>query len=216
MIPTIRVAIVENHALVRAGLKLAIDAQPDMQVVAESSEVQPILLGMRSTPADVMVVNYAAVKCLGGSTMSQLKSTSGRPAALVLSAYGEDDLVIEVIRAGAAGFLLTSTDSDGLLEGIRKVAAGVPVLSPEMLPALWKWVARDEPPSPMSLPPGLTHRELEILKLIGSGLSNREIAQALVVSNATVKSHVNRILNKTGLQDRVALVVLAFKSKLVE
>lgn len=208
------VAVVEGHSLVRAGLRMAIDAEPDLQVTVDcaSAAALPKLLARR--PADVVLLDYD-VSGVGGSEAVGL-ITSMRDAAPVVAFTAVDDATVrEAIGADATAVLLKEASPDELLGALRAAASGVHSLSPGLLPAVFRIIANQRSPQALAIPIGLTTREREVLARIGLGKSNQEIAKELTVSSATVKSHVNRIFAKTGARDRTALVVLAYQTNLV-
>lgn len=211
-----RVAIVEGHALVAAGLRMAVDDQADCEVVLETPSVGQCKDLLTGIVADVVVLNCASI---GGDPLAQVRELAaqpGLPPVLVLMTSLGGIRAGDLIRVGASGLLLTSVDLADLLTGIRSVASGGRVLSCELLTGLWDEVA--ESPLPMEEPEAvheLTARETEVLSLVGRGMTNAQIAQSLLISPATAKSHISRILTRTGVSGRAGLVLLAIRAGLV-
>lgn len=209
------VAVVEGHSLVRAGLRMAIDAEPDLQVTVDCASAAELPKLLARSPADVVLLDYD-VSGVGGSEAVGL-ITSMRDAAPVVAftAVHDDATVRGAIGAGATAVLLKEASPDELLGALRAAASGAHSLSPGLLAAVFRIIANQRSPQALAIPIGLTTREREVLARIGLGKSNQEIAKELTVSSATVKSHVNRIFAKTGARDRTALVVLAYQTNLV-
>ncbi|MFI5729468.1 response regulator [Kribbella sp. NPDC051587] len=215
---TIRVLVCDDQALIRTGFATIIDAQPDLEVVGECGDgLAAVELAAQVHP-DVVVMDVR-MPVLDGIEATRLLAGDGveHPAkVLVVTTFNLDEYVYEALRAGASGFLLKDAPPAQLLHGIRTVATGAALLAPEVTRQLvGRYAARIRPvrTSPDDSP--LTPRELEVLRLIADGLSNTEIAAALVISQETVKTYVSRILAKLGLRDRVQVVVHAYRHGLV-
>ncbi|KIH97351.1 LuxR family transcriptional regulator [Streptomonospora alba] len=214
----IRVLVCDDQMLVRTGLVTVIDAQPDMEVAGECEDGRAAVdLGGRLSP-DVVVMDVR-MPVLDGIEATRLLAGAGvdRPVkVLVVTTFNLDEYVYEALRAGASGFLLKDAPPDRLLHGIRTVAAGAALLDPEVTRRLvGKYATRIRPAVGAETDTPLTPRELEVLRLIADGLSNSEIAAALVLSPETVKTFVSRILTKLDLRDRVQAVVYAYRRGLV-
>ncbi|MGW4209253.1 response regulator [Lentzea sp. NPDC004789] len=214
---TTRVLVCDDQALIRTGFATIIDAQPDLEVVGECGDGRAAVdLAARLQP-DVVVMDVR-MPVLDGIEATRLLAGAGvaSPAkVLVVTTFNLDEYVYEALRAGASGFLLKDAPPTQLLHGIRTVAAGAALLAPEVTRQLvGRYAERIRPAgAPREAP--LTARELEVLRLIAEGLSNSEIAAALVLSHETVKTYVSRILTKLDLRDRVQAVVYAFRHGLV-
>ncbi|HZE40161.1 MAG TPA: response regulator transcription factor [Stackebrandtia sp.] len=217
MTAPIRVVVCDDQMLIRTGLATIIDAQPDMEMVGECGDGRAAVdLAARVGP-DVVVMDVrmpvldgiAATRRLAGAGVS-------RPVkVLVVTTFNLDEYVYEALRAGASGFLLKDAPPGQLLHGIRTVASGAALLDPEVTRQLvGRYAARIRPADGTEPDNPLTPRELEVLRLIAEGLSNSEIAAALVISQETVKTYVSRILTKLGLRDRVQAVVYAYRNGL--
>ncbi|KUL75663.1 MULTISPECIES: response regulator transcription factor [unclassified Streptomyces] len=209
-----RVLVCDDQALIRTGLVTIIDAQPDMEVVGECGDGRKGVDLARELDPDVVVMDIR-MPVLDGLEATRLLAGAGvaRPVkVLVVTTFNLDEYVYEALRAGASGFLLKDAPPDRLLHGIRTVALGAALLDPEVTRQLvGRYATRIRPTegAPEDVP--LTPRELEVLRLIADGLSNGEIAAALVISQETVKTFVSRILTKLDVRDRVQAVVYAFR-----
>jgi DNA-binding NarL/FixJ family response regulator len=214
-----RILIADDQALVRGGLRMILEAQPDLEVVGEASDGREALARARELQPDLVLMDIRMPDLDGlGATRQLLAGREPAPKVLVLTTFDIDEYVYEAIHAGASGFLLKSTPPPQLVAGVRAVMAGDALLSPEITRRLLDRFTRRPPPSagaPAELAE-LTPRELEVLRLIADGRSNAEIAATLVLSEATVKTHVNHILTKLRLRDRVQAVALAYRSGLMD
>jgi DNA-binding NarL/FixJ family response regulator len=214
---TIRVLVCDDQALVRSGFRMILDARPDLEVVGEAEDgLQAIEMAGQTDP-DVVLMDVRMPN-LDGVEATRRIVGSGSPArVIVLTTYDVDEHVYDAVRAGASGFLLKDVQPTQLVEAIRVVAAGEALLAPSVTRRLLDRFARSLPdrvPPPDSLS-SLTEREIEVLRLLATGLSNAELAERLFVSEATVKTHVSSVLRKLGVRDRVQAVVLAYDAGLV-
>jgi DNA-binding NarL/FixJ family response regulator len=213
----ISVLLADDQALVRGGFQMILDAQDDIAVVGEAGDGAEAVARVRELSPDVVLMDVRMPILDGIAATKQIVSEGLPSRVLVLTTFDQDDVVYEAMRAGASGFLLKSAPPAKLVEGVRTVAAGDALLAPSVTRRLVEDLVRRPPPG-QAVPPELgelTEREQEVLRLIARGLSNGEIAAELVVSEATVKTHVNRVFGKLGLRDRVQAVVLAYESGLV-
>jgi DNA-binding NarL/FixJ family response regulator len=212
----IRVLLADDQALVRGGFRLILEAQPDMVVAAEAEDGAVAVERALESRPDVVLMDVRMPRLDGIEATRRILAHDIDTRILVLTTFDQDEVVYSALRAGASGFLLKTVPPSQLVEGVRTVAAGEQLLAPSVTRRLIEeFLARPAPGSEPAALGDLTPREREVLQLIGRGLSNAEIAVAFVVSEATVKTHVNRIFSKLGLRDRVQAVVLAYESGLV-
>ena len=214
---TIRVALVDDQELVRAGFRMMLDAQDDMTVVGEAADgVAAISLAKRGI-ADVMVMDVRMPRLDGVAAARQICALPASPRVLMLTTFDLDEYAFTALKAGASGFLLKDVPPQELLFAIRCVHSGDSVVAPSttrrLIDRFVPLLPAEEGPLPELA--DLTEREREVLVQVAGGLSNAEIAARLCVSEATVKTHVGRILGKLGLRDRVQAVVLAYESGMV-
>jgi DNA-binding NarL/FixJ family response regulator len=211
---TVRVVIADDQPMMRAGFKAVLEASGDMKVVAEASTGEEAVEAANRHTPDVVLMDIRMPDMDGIEATRRLP----RQRVLILTTFGLDEYIIDALRAGASGFLLKDAPTPEVLAAVRAVAAGDAVLSAPITRQLLNQVANRLPaavsPSPVDLE-SLTEREQEVLEMLASGLSNAEIARALVLSEATVKSHVSRLLGKLGLRDRVQVVIFAYETGLI-
>ncbi|MFD8568836.1 response regulator [Streptomyces sp. NPDC059639] len=218
MSDSVRVLVCDDQMLVRTGLVTIIDAQPDLEVAGECGDGRTAVeLAERLRP-DVVVMDVR-MPVLDGIEATRLLAGPGVPRpvkVLVVTTFNLDEYVYEALRAGASGFLLKDAPPAQLLHGIRTVATGAALLDPDVTRRLvGRYAARIRPVDDVPPTTPLTPRELEVLRLIADGLSNREIADTLLISQETVKTFVSRMLTKLHLRDRVQAVVYAYRHGLV-
>jgi DNA-binding NarL/FixJ family response regulator len=217
----IRVALVDDQELVRAGFRMMLDAQPDMSVTGEAADgLDAVALAARGA-ADVMVMDVRMPRLDGVAAVRRICAAGDRPKVLMLTTFDLDEYAFAALKAGASGFLLKDVPPQELLFAIRAVHCGDSVVAPSTTRRLIDRFAPLLPAGTERAAPAaaglaeLTDREREVLVQVAAGLSNAEIATRLFVSEATVKTHVGRILAKLGLRDRVQAVVLAYETGLV-
>jgi DNA-binding NarL/FixJ family response regulator len=222
---TIAVVIVDDQPLVRAGFQMLLSSQPDLVVVGEASDGAQALrlldsLRVAGTPADVVVMDVRMPVMDGVAATQAICAAADTPRVVVLTTFDTDAEAFAALRAGASGFLLKSAAPEDLLSAIRAVASGDAVVAPRITRKLLDRFAATFLPEPdpqaADAWQGLTERERDVVLLIAQGLSNAEVAARLVVAEATVKTHVGRILAKLGLRDRVQIVIHAYQSGLVQ
>ena len=213
----IRVVVADDQLLVRAGLKMVLDAEPDIEVVGEAADGEQVLDVARRTQPDVVLMDIRMPVLDGLEAARRLLAREGAPRVLVLTTFDEEEYLYEALRAGTSGFLLKVSPPEQLIGAVRTVAAGNALIDPavtrRVIAAFGRRVATKPPPATLQ---ELTARELEVLQLMARGLSNQEIAAELIVGDATVKTHVARVLMKLGLRDRVQAVVFAYEYGIVE
>ena len=216
---SIRVLIVDDQELVRTGFRLFLETQPGLAVVGEAGDGEEAIERVRELRPDVVLMDIRMPTMDGVEATAKLTSGAIEPAprVLVLTTFDLDEYVFGALRAGAAGFLLKDAPRERLIEAIRVVHSGEALLSPSITRRLIEdFAARSDPiKPPAAVLAELTPREREVLVLVAHGLSNAEIAARLVVTEATVKSHVGAVLLKLGLRDRVQAVVFAYEHGIV-
>lgn len=213
----IRVAVVDDQALVRAGFRMICEAEDDLTVVGEAADgAEAVALVDRARP-DVVLMDIRMPVLDGVEACARLSAVHPEVRVLMLTTFDLDDYVVGALRAGASGFLLKDTPPEQLVEAIRVVARGDALLAPSVTRRLIETFVQTGTRSAVPVPglDTLTERELEVLRAVARGLSNGEIATALYLGEATVKTHVGRVLAKLGVRDRVQAVVLAYESGLV-
>jgi DNA-binding NarL/FixJ family response regulator len=213
---SIRVLVADDQALVRSGFRMILEAREDIEVVGEAEDgAEAVELARRLDP-DVILMDVRMPKLDGVEATRRLTTAGSRARVVILTTFDLDEYVHEAIRAGASGFLLKDVQPAQLVDAVRVVAAGEALLAPTVTRRLLDRFARALPEKPPPSLEGLTARELEILRLVAGGLSNAEIAEQLVVTEATVKTHVSSVLRKLHLRDRVQAVVAAYDAGLVQ
>jgi DNA-binding NarL/FixJ family response regulator len=213
---TIRVLIADDQALVRAGFCRLLDSEADLRVVGEAANGVEALDLVDRFATDVVLMDIRMPILDGLDTTRRLATRHPAVRVVILTTHDLDEYVFDAMQAGASGFLLKDSPPDMLIAAVRTAAAGDALLGPTITRRLIEEFIRR--PVPVQAPPAvgaLTPREFEVLRLLATGLSNAEIAVKLVVSDATVKTHVGNLLAKLGLRDRVQAVVLAYETGLV-
>lgn len=210
----IRIVLADDHQLVRDGLRAMLELQDDMTVVGDVADGVEALAAIARHRPDVAVLDIQMPRLDGLAVIEKLAaSREPGPPILVLTTYEDDEYVFRALRAGAAGFLLKDVPREQLLHAVRVVAEGAELLSPTITRRLVERFMRA--PSAQRALDHLTDREVDVLRLVGRGLSNKEIAAELVLGESTVKTHLGSIFAKCGLRDRAQAVVAAYESGLV-
>lgn len=221
----IRLVLVDDQALVRAGFRMVLDAQSDMEVVGEAGDGIAALDLLSTTPADVVLMDIRMPRMDGVAATEALCARPESPRVIVLTTFDLDEYAHAALRAGASGFMLKDAGPEELLTAIRAVHGGDSVIAPSTTRRLIEHFSDQlgTPPSPATVRPAddprladLTARELEVLVAVARGLTNAEISAELYLAEATVKTHIGRILSKAQLRDRVQMVLLAYESGLVD
>ncbi|HEY9423597.1 MAG TPA: response regulator transcription factor [Microterricola sp.] len=219
---TITVLVVDDQAMVRAGFAAVLDSQPDITVLGQAANGREAVDLAHELRPDVVVMDVRMPVMNGLEATRALqappRSSDYVPHVLMLTTFDIDDYVYEALRAGASGFLLKDALPEDLIAAVRIVAGGDALLAPSVTRRLIEDFARSGPPprTDTALLSGLTEREVEVLTLVGRGLSNSEIAAALFIAEQTVKTHVSKVLGKLRLRDRVQAVVFAYDVALVQ
>ncbi len=214
----IKILLADDQAMVRAGLRMILEAEPDLQVIGEAEDGVRATTLARSLKPDVVLMDIQMPVMNGlEATRRIVQETEGTSRVLILTTFERDDYIFEALRSGASGFILKNAPPEDLVTAVRVVAEGNGLLAPSVTRRIISEFAQ----RPARLPAiheveHLTEREIEVLKLIARGKTNAEIAGELVVSEATVKTHVSNLLAKLGLRDRVQAVVYAYESGLIQ
>jgi len=214
----VRVLIVDDQSMIRAGFEALLDAQPGITVVGTADDGLGITEMVRRTQPDVVLMDIRMPKMNGLDAARSIFAMPGNgPKVIMLTTFDADEYVFSALRVGASGFLLKDSPPEELVQAVRVVADGEALLSPKVTKALIAdYAARPQGPARNSnLLAPLTEREREVMKLVARGRSNGEIAGELYLAEQTVKTHVSRILTKLDLRDRTQMVVLAYESGLV-
>lgn len=215
---TIRILVVDDEALVRRGFSMILDAEPDLDVVSEAADGERGVDLALEGSVDVVLMDIR-MPGMGGIEATRRIAEAHGPPVIVITTFSLDEYVFEALRAGASGFLLKNTPPEQLGDAVRLVSRGNALIAPEVTRSLIEAFVRAPQPgivSPESVRTVLSRREIEVMALLARGLSNAEIAQALVISEPTAKTHVSHILAKLNLRDRAQAIVLAYESRLVE
>lgn len=216
----LRVLVVDDQALVRAGFRMILEAEDDLRVVGEAADGIEAIERARATHPDVVLMDIRMPNLDGVEATARLLRLElpERPRVVMLTTFDLDEYVFAALRNGASGFLLKDTPPETLVDGIRAVARGDALLAPSVTRRIIEGYVRRQHTTRLTAPPGLadlTERELEVLRLVARGMSNGEIAAALYLGETTVKTHVGRIFVKLGVRDRVQAVVLAYEAGIV-
>ena len=214
----IRIAVVDDQVMVRAGFRMILEAEADLTVVGEAGDGHDAVDLVAASRPDVVLMDVRMPRLDGIEATRRIMARSGAPRVLMLTTFDLDDYVYAALHAGASGFLLKDAPAEQLVDAVRVLAAGEAMLAPSVTRRLIEEVARRPVVDRTAAAPGfdeLTERELEVFRLIARGLSNGEIAESLYLGEATVKTHVGRVLSKLGLRDRVQAVVVAYESGVI-
>ncbi len=215
MSETLRVLLVDDQALVRSGFAMILSVEEGIEVVGEAADGEQAVAAAAELRPDVVLMDVQ-MPVMDGVRATEKIVAAGHGRVVVLTTFDRDDYLFDALRAGASGFLLKNADPDDLVDAVRKVAEGHALLAPEVTTRVISRFAggRSVAYRP-DLLEALTDREREVLELLAAGLSNSEIAATLFLGEATVKTHVSRVLTKLDLRDRVQAVVFAYESGLV-
>jgi DNA-binding NarL/FixJ family response regulator len=212
---TVRVLLADDQELVRAGFRMILETQADIEVVGDAGDGVEAVAATRRRQPDVVLMDIRMPNLDGLQATKQIMAARSGSRVVILTTFDLDEYVYQALAAGASGFLLKSAPPEQLIGAVRVVAAGDALLAPSITRRVIEQFARLPPPGGTDAVAELTERERQVLELVARGLSNAEIAAQLFVSDATVKSHVAHLLAKLQLRDRVQAVVLAYESGLV-
>lgn len=213
-IAVVSVLIVDDHPIVRQGLRTLLDLQEDIRVVGEATNGKDAVEMAGRLKPDVILMDLVMPGMDGIEATRQITALHQTTRVIALTSFVEDEKVIPAIQAGAVSFLLKDINPNDLMDAIRAASQGEARLHPEVTRRLMRQVA-SQPPSPLQSAPDLTEREMDVLRLVAQGLSNREIAARLVISEKTVKTHISSLLSKLDQEDRTRLAIYAIKKGLV-
>jgi DNA-binding NarL/FixJ family response regulator len=212
------VVIADDQALVRVGLRKILESEPELTVAGEAEDGSDAVAAARRLRPDVVLMDIRMPVLDGIEATRRIVAAGTGTRVLMLTTFGLDTYVYDALRAGASGFMLKDAPPEEIVAGVRIVANGDSLLAPAVTRSVIEEFVRRDAPAPAALPPAveeLTPREREVLDLLAAGLSNPEICARLVISEATAKTHVARILQKLGVRDRVQVVIYAYESGLV-
>ena len=212
----IRVLVADDQSMVRAGFRMLLGGEEDIEVVAEASTGREAVAKVERFDPDLVLMDIRMPELDGLEATRQILAGADAPRILILTTFALDEYIYEALNAGASGFVLKDDPPEQLLAAVRTVAAGEALLSPQVTKRVIRQFSRLPRPTQPAGFDELTAREQEIFRLLADGLSNAEIAERLVITDSTVKSHITHILQKLGLRDRVQLVVLAYQAGLVD
>ncbi|MEE8391164.1 MAG: response regulator transcription factor [Anaerolineae bacterium] len=210
----IRILIADDHAVVRRGLRTIISTEPGMEVVGEAVDGIEAVLQARALQPDVILLDLVMPRQDGIEALGEIKRENPDARVLVLTSFAQDDKLLPTVKAGALGYLLKDSSPDELLQAIRDVHQGKPSLHPAVANRLMRELNRSSQPPPAK--ESLTEREVQVLRLVAQGLVNREIAEKLVISEWTVRTHVRNILAKLHLTNRTQATLYALREGLVD
>jgi DNA-binding NarL/FixJ family response regulator len=212
-----RVLLADDHEMVRAGFRIILGSQPDLEIVGEAATGAEALARAAELAPDVICMDVQMPDMDGlEATRRIVADDSNTSAVLILTTFDRDDYLFEALSAGASGFLLKNSTPEQLIDAVRVVASGDALLSPAVTRRVIERFGAQADANPAEAPAALaslTDRESEVLQLVSQGLSNAEIASSLFVGEATVKSHVSKVLQKLGLRDRIQAVVWAYENR---
>ncbi|TWS18748.1 response regulator transcription factor [Tsukamurella asaccharolytica] len=211
----IRLLLVDDQDLVRLGLRRILRRRDGFEVVGECADGDEVSAAVAESAPDVVLMDLRMKRVSGMAATRRLTASADAPPVLVLTTFRDDDLLSEALRAGASGFVLKDSPAEELIRAVRLVAAGEAVLDPAVTGRVLETYRKAAPAAPSGEQTRLTSREVDVLALVGRGLSNDEIARELVISIVTVKSHIGSIFTKLGVRNRAEAIVFAFDNGIV-
>jgi DNA-binding NarL/FixJ family response regulator len=213
-VTTLRVVIADDQRVIRDGMKLMLSLMDGVEVVAVAGDGDEAIAAVAEHDPDVVLMDLRMPRCDGVTATRRIRAEYPRTQIVVLTTFAENAEMLGALRAGARGYLTKDADADQVVRALRRVASGQADLAPEVQHRLLEMLPPDRPARADPPPDGLTDRELEVLRLVATGMSNADIATRLVVSEATVKTHINHLFAKTGARDRAQAVAYAYRNGL--
>jgi len=210
-----RILLVDDQSLVRVGFRTILESEPGFEVVGEAADGRVAIEQAAALQPDVICMDVQMPVMDGLAATREIAGSGHRAAVMILTTFDRDDFLFEAIDAGASGFLLKTAEPEQLIDAVHALARGDALLSPEVTRRVVARFSGPAGPAPSARPPELTDREFEVLVSLARGASNAEIAQELYLGEATVKTHVSRVLAKLGLRDRTHAVVFAYENGIV-
>ncbi|MBO8128025.1 MAG: response regulator transcription factor [Peptococcaceae bacterium] len=211
----VKVLVADDHALIREGLRKILSVEPRIAVVGEAANGDEVLQVLQQKEADILLLDINMPGKNGIETCRLVKQKYPRMGVIALTIHDQDEYLFEMIRAGVAGYVLKDVKPQVLIDTILRVAAGESFIPPSLMGKVFEEFSRLSRPAKTTYPDGLTEREVEVLKLVAQGLSNKEIAAKLFISEKTVKNHLTNIFSKIDVGDRTQAALYAIKRKLV-
>jgi DNA-binding NarL/FixJ family response regulator len=215
----IRVFLVDDQAMVRAGFRMILESEPDIEVVGEAEDGASAIVGVHELKPDIVLMDVQMPVMDGLEATKQIVESQEdvHTRVLILTTFERDEYIFEALRVGASGFLLKNAPPEDMVSAVRVIAEGNALLAPSITRRIIAEFSKRPLPSAKELDIKLlTARELEVLRLVARGMTNAEIAKELMVSEATVKTHVSNVLNKLDVRDRIQVVVYAYENGLVQ
>ncbi|WP_396027485.1 response regulator [Actinoplanes sp. TBRC 11911] len=211
----LRVVIADDQRVIRDGMRLMLSLMDGVEVVAVASDGDEAVAAVAEHDPDVVLMDLRMPRCDGVTATRRIRAEFPRTQIVVLTTFAENADMLAALRAGARGYLTKDADADQVVQAVRRVASGQADLAPEVQHRLLEMLTPDRPVRADRPPDNLTERELEVLELVATGMSNADIATHLMVSEATVKTHINHLFAKTGARDRAQAVAYAYRNGLV-
>lgn len=214
----IRVLLVDDQSIVREGIRSMLSLEPDIQVVGEAENGAQAVTQVRRLMPDIVLMDVRMPGMDGLTALARLKQFAPRTSVIMLTLYDNTDYLFQAISSGAAGYILKDASRDELVRAVRIIAEGGAIIAPSLMPELLRRMGQMRPSLAVSAPPlveKLSERELEVLRLVAEGQTNQEIAEKLILSPTTVKTHVQNILQKLGVSDRTQAAVYAVRYGLI-
>jgi len=209
---SIRILLAEDHVVVRQGTRQLLEREQDFEIVGEAGDGEEAVRLAKQLKPDVVIMDVALPKLSGIEATKQIKAILPATIVLVLTGYDYDEYIFSMLEAGAAGYLLKNVSGDDLIDAVRAVYAGEPMIHPTVLSKLMKRLKTQAAEAvPLQVPQPLSEREMEVLKIAAKGMSNKEIASTLYISERTVQAHMRSVFNKLGVGSRSEAIIYGLK-----